>query len=441
MTRSFAVAASLCAVASMPDNVFAQDPDPNLISVDFIYDDYDGTSWGLSAPCEGDTTVAAGDVQNADGLMFTGQAGPWNAVNTGGNNYGNNSVGPSGFLKNGAGVITTVKFSMGTPAGGGDFHNNYIFDFAVGGVKKLRDEQTYLYPDANTGTFFFWQFSGLEPFGQYNLVAFGAGAADAHTANSVAGSQDTEGDWNWSAIQPDAEGKITGYYNLNAGGAPGIYGFQLLTLATPLELAAHAGADKALSPGAPSAELGASLAATGGTGPYTYKWSPATGLSDDTAAHPTVTTTNATTTYTLTVKDSLAAEATDAVDVTYTVPPLVANAGADKTVAPGSPVVIGGDPAASGGSTVYTYSWSPATGLSDYTAANPTASPNETTTYTLTVTDSFDTTPDTDSVLVTYVVPNERLISVDFVYDDGGLSAPCEGDTTVAAGDVQNADG
>ena len=122
--------------------------------------------------------------------------------------------------------------------------------------------------------------------------------------------------------------------SLTVGGAPmaaGTYtatdgfvtgGGNVVVLSAPLPvLIAHAGADQALSPGTPSAVLGATPAATDGTPPYTYSWSPSTGLDDANLEHPTVTTTAATTTYTLTVTDSLLATATDAVIVTYEAPP------------------------------------------------------------------------------------------------------------------------
>src|SRR5262249_1377026 len=49
---------------------------------------------------------------------------------------------------------------------------------------------------------------------------------------------------------------------------------------------------------------------------------------------------------------------------------------------------IGGNPTASGGATPYTYSWSPTNDLSSPAMANPTASPTNTTTYTVVVTDA-----------------------------------------------------
>jgi hypothetical protein len=72
--------------------------------------------------------------------------------------------------------------------------------------------------------------------------------------------------------------------------------------------------------------------------------------------------------------------------------PLVANAGTSSTICQGSAITIGGSPTASYGSPPYTYSWSPATGLSATTIANPTASPTSTVTYTVTVTDAVSST-------------------------------------------------
>jgi PKD repeat protein len=79
-----------------------------------------------------------------------------------------------------------------------------------------------------------------------------------------------------------------------------------------------------------------------------------------------------------------------------------ADAGADAEITEGSSVVIGGSPTASGGAGPYTYSWTPATGLSNAGIANPTASPAINTTYTVTVSDSKGCTDD-DDVTVTVV--------------------------------------
>lgn len=159
-------------------------------------------------------------------------------------------------------------------------------------------------------------------------------------------------------------------------------------------LAANAGADVTVSPGG-SASL--SGTAVGGQGPYIYKWSPTTGLSNAFIANPTATPT-ATTTYTLTVTDVWGVASSDSVVVNVREVALVARAGADKQITAGGSTALDGS--ASGGVPPYTYKWSPSTGLSSSTVAVPTAAPSATTTYTLTVTDS-NASSASDAVVVT----------------------------------------
>ncbi len=59
----------------------------------------------------------------------------------------------------------------------------------------------------------------------------------------------------------------------------------------------------------------------------------------------------------------------------------------------------------SGGSGNYTYQWTPETGLSDPTIQNPVATPEETTTYTVTVTDQVSSEQTTDQITV---IVNEK---------------------------------
>lgn len=116
-----------------------------------------------------------------------------------------------------------------------------------------------------------------------------------------------------------------------------------------------------------------------------YAWSPAAGLSCTDCANP-VAKPNTTTTYTVLVSyPGCTAPLSDQVTVTVnTVPNLELQ---DKFVCPAGPVAIGygaaGNPAAPAGAT---YRWSPSTGLSSATAANPTATVTEATTYSVTVT-------------------------------------------------------
>lgn len=114
----------------------------------------------------------------------------------------------------------------------------------------------------------------------------------------------------------------------------------------------------------------------------TYLWS--TGQTSQTINPSPTTNQN----YTVTVTDAIGCTATATHTVTICKKKVVASAGPNVTTCPGGQVTIGGSPTASLGTGSYTYSWSPAIGLSSTTIANPTATPGQTTTYTVTVTDA-----------------------------------------------------
>lgn len=148
---------------------------------------------------------------------------------------------------------------------------------------------------------------------------------------------------------------------------------------------ADAGADTDVCIGS-TVTIGGNPTGSGTTGGYTYSWSPAAGLTSTVDANPGASPV-ATTTYTVVVTDLNGC--TDEDEVTVTVNPLpTADAGADQTICVVGSVQIGGAPTGSGTVGPYSYSWAPAGGLSSTTAANPTASPAATTTYTVTVTDA-----------------------------------------------------
>ncbi len=120
------------------------------------------------------------------------------------------------------------------------------------------------------------------------------------------------------------------------------------------------------------------LFATGGT---TYQWSPTNGLNESDIPNP-IASPASSTTYTLHVSDGICY--TDTFEITVLVQNLPAvNAGPDAIIVSGAPyqMIV----AASGG----IYQWLPETGLSCTNCLSPTASPTQTTTYTLTVTDSL----------------------------------------------------
>ncbi len=173
-------------------------------------------------------------------------------------------------------------------------------------------------------------------------------------------------------------------------------------------LSVSAGEDAATTVGTPVTLQGS---ATGGSGVYEFSWTPTANLDDATSSTPIFTPTAAgTTTFLLTVTDSLGTQASDAVIVEVTGTdddndagagaPLVADAGPSLAVVVNSPVVLQG--AASGGQSPYTYSWSPTDGLSDPTLPQPSFTPTAAgeTTFTLTVTDDDGNTA-TDTATIT----------------------------------------
>lgn len=170
-----------------------------------------------------------------------------------------------------------------------------------------------------------------------------------------------------------------------------------LVLYVQCELTADAGNDVEICHG-DSAQLGGNPTASEGLAPFVYSWSPLAGLNDATIANP-MASPSATTTYTLIVTDATGCKDTAEVIVTVN-PQLLINAGANQTLAVGQTIQLGGAPTASGGTAPFTFTWSPASGLSDASAENPQATPEATTTYVLTVSDSKGCVV-TDTVTIT----------------------------------------
>ena len=172
---------------------------------------------------------------------------------------------------------------------------------------------------------------------------------------------------------------VTTTYTLTATTAQGCTATSTVTVTVNPAAVANAGTSRALCSGE-ATTLGAA-ALTG----YTYQWSPATGLSNATAAQPVFSrvntgTTPQTYTYTLTTTTAPGCTATSTVTITVN-PAAVANAGADAALCDGEQLTLG-----AAALTGYTYQWSPATGLSNATAAQPTLTARNTTSAPLTLT-------------------------------------------------------
>jgi gliding motility-associated-like protein len=129
-----------------------------------------------------------------------------------------------------------------------------------------------------------------------------------------------------------------------------------------------------------------------------YSWSPAGSLSNPNILNP-VATPAATTTY-LIVSRIGGCTASETVTVTVVPRPFV-NAGADTMICFNTPAQLN---AQMGGTS---FTWSPATSLSNVNVLNPVANPSATTSYVLTATDSISgcPKPSMDTVVVTVLPP------------------------------------
>ena len=187
---------------------------------------------------------------------------------------------------------------------------------------------------------------------------------------------------------------------------------------------ANAGNDQTISYGSY-----AQLNGSGGSGNLTYHWEPANKVVNPNAAQTRTIALTETQTFTLTVSNS-GGQCVDSDQVSILVNGPAMNASASAT--PSS--ICNGESSqlnatAVGGTHNYTYSWSPSLGLSDPLAANPIASPNNTTTYTCTVSDGQTTQQVTTTVTVNqpeysetteYICPGEIFPFYGTDYSDAG---------------------
>jgi gliding motility-associated-like protein len=106
------------------------------------------------------------------------------------------------------------------------------------------------------------------------------------------------------------------------------------------------------------------------------------------------------------------------------------DAGADKAICPGDTVNIGGNPAATGGTSPYNYSWNSVSTLSNGGISNPDAFPAANTLYILTVTD-FLGCAITDTVAVNVSTPitisGSTINPSCFGYSDGAINISLSG--------------
>jgi gliding motility-associated-like protein len=128
----------------------------------------------------------------------------------------------------------------------------------------------------------------------------------------------------------------------------------------------------------------------------TYTWFPSSTLDNPFVPNPIARPTASITTYSVTVVAPGTGCTNTGFVVVTMLNPLIANPGVNEQICLNDSVGIG-----AGLIEGQFYHWTPSTGLSSTTIPNPVASPTETTTYTLVVTDTAGCPPVTDNVTVT----------------------------------------
>lgn len=208
-----------------------------------------------------------------------------------------------------------------------------------------------------------------------------------------------------NSISPVASPVTTTIYTLTASNGTCTAKDVVTVSVTPLPLA-NAGTDATVCIGSST-----TLTATGGTA---YSWSPNTGLSSTTIANPVANPT-VTTDYTVTVTNNGCSK-DDIVRVNILSAP-IANAGLDKNVCYGLTTTLN----ASGGTT---YLWTPATGLSSNTIANPVVNTTVNATYTVSVSNGGCASTD---------VVNVNVLALPIV-NAGSDKVICTGDSVILNG-------
>ncbi|MDY0906408.1 MBG domain-containing protein [Pedobacter sp. CFBP9032] len=208
---------------------------------------------------------------------------------------------------------------------------------------------------------------------QTNVACFG-GTNGSATVLATGGTGPYTYSWSPSGgTAATATGLAAGTYTVTVTDANGCTATRSFTITAPAAIATMASAQTNIACFG-GTNGSATVSATGGTGPYTYSWSPSGG----TAATATGL---AAGTYTVTVTDANGCTATRA--FTITAPPaIVTVASAQTNVACFGGTNGSATVSATGGTGPYTYSWSPSGG----TAA--TATGLAAGTYTVTVTDA-----------------------------------------------------
>ncbi len=162
--------------------------------------------------------------------------------------------------------------------------------------------------------------------------------------------------------------------------------------------------------------IGGSPTGSGGTPPYTYTWSPATGLNNAAIANPILTPNINNGMYIVNVRDAAGSTDQDTIIINF-FPVNYASVGNDTSVCFGQSAFTG---LASNPSIGVTYSWSPVQGLNNPSSPNPIATVNVSTTYTA-IFSSANCPNMTDSMTVTIWPLPAVSAGPDFTINEGDI--------------------
>ncbi len=218
--------------------------------------------------------------------------------------------------------------------------------------------------------------------------------------------------YDWSDIPgiPDSttrSGLCVGLYTLtitDSTGCKTVYNFNI-TAPAPLTASITSHVNATCTGGTNGSAI---VSPAGGTTPYSYNWSPIGGTGSTGTNFPAGT-------YTVLVTDSNGCQVTDSVVITGTLNPVINIAVNDSSICPGTSTTL----TASG---AQTYSWTPASSLNNSTGGSVTASPNITTTYTVTGTDSIGCSSSATAQILVFPQPTILISSTN--------STLCFGDST-----------
>ena len=204
---------------------------------------------------------------------------------------------------------------------------------------------------------------------------------------------------------PMAKPAATTTYTVTVTDANGCSGTASATVTVNIPQPVIAGTDQTICKG-DTAQLSAS-------GVQSYSWTPALSLNNTNIANPKASP-DSTTVYYVTGTDMNGCTTNDSVLVEVVNAPVIVLSQNDTSICPGTSVTLG----ASGGSQ---FSWSPAASLDDASIAAPTATPTQTTTYNVVISDVNGCSSDTSITVTVFPITDPKA---------GPLgSRICEGDS------------